>query len=109
MNVTVIKLYRLCIVIAAISVVSLVRAQIPRQISYQGMILGAGGQPIADGNHTIELRLYDAPVNTSPLHNETQNIVTQGGIFNVILGLQTPFPTSLTFDRQYWLGVSIDG
>jgi hypothetical protein len=108
MNVTVKKLYGLCIVIATISV-SLVRAQIPRQISYQGMIVGAGGQPIADGNHILELRIYDTPTNSGPLHNETQSVVTQGGIFNVIIGLQTPFPTSLAFDRAYWLGVSVDG
>jgi hypothetical protein len=108
MNVTVKKLYGLCIVIAAISV-SLVRAQIPRQISYQGMIVVSGGQPIADGNHTLELRIYDAPTTSGPLHSETQNIVTQGGIFNVVLGLQTPFPASLAFDRAYWLGVSVDG
>lgn len=105
---TVRKLYGLCIVIAAMSV-SLVRAQIPRQISYQGMIVGPGGQPIADGSHTLELRIYDAPTNTGALHSETQNVQTQGGIFNVIIGLQTALPTSLVFDRPYWLGVSVDG
>lgn len=106
---TVKKLYGLCIVIAAMSVVTLVRAQIPRQISYQGMIVGAGGQPIADGNHTLELRIYDAATGSAPLHTESHNAVTQGGIFSVVMGLQTPFPTSLVFDRQYWLGVAVDG
>jgi hypothetical protein len=107
--VTVKKLYGLCIVIIAAACISHVRAQIPRQISYQGMIVAPGGSPIADGNHTLELRIYDAPTAPTPLHSETQNVVTAGGIFSATLGLQTPFPTTLVFDRQYWLGVAIDG
>lgn len=108
MNVTVRKLYELCIILTAMSA-TLVCAQIPRQISYQGFITGPGGQPIADGTHTLELRIYDAPTGNGALHAETQVVRTQGGIFSAILGISTPFASSLAFDRQYWLGVSVDG
>ncbi len=84
-------------------------AQIPREISYQGLIAGVGGQPITDGSHTFEFKLYDSPSAIVPLHAETQIIHTSGGVFNAMLGTVTPFPSSLDFARQYWLGVSIDG
>jgi hypothetical protein len=82
-------------------------AQIPKQISYQGLIIDNGNNPIRDGNHTLEIRIYDLAGNF--LYTETHNTSTKGGIFNIIIGSQTPFPASLTFDRQYQLGVSVDG
>lgn len=34
-------------------------AQIPKVISYQGILTDRGGDPVADGNYIITLRLYD--------------------------------------------------
>jgi hypothetical protein len=31
------------------------------------------------------------------------------GLFSAVLGSQTPFPLSLTFERQYWLGIQPGG
>lgn len=84
-------------------------AQIPKQMSYQGLIIDGSGNPISDGNHTLEINLYATPTITTPLHSETFLAVTKAGIFNVILGAATPFPATLLFDKQYWLGVSVDG
>ncbi|HYM21129.1 MAG TPA: hypothetical protein VEW28_09020 [Candidatus Kapabacteria bacterium] len=86
-----------------------VLAQIPRQISYQGLIVTPGGTPISDGQHTITITLYDAPTGGTQLYTETQNTQTNHGLFNVIIGAVNPIPTSLDFGNQYWLGVSVDG
>lgn len=88
---------------------SLSYAQIPRQMSYQGIIIGGSGNPINDGTHTLEINFYDAAVGGTLLHGETFSTVTNAGIFNVIIGANTPLPASLLFDRQYFLGVSVDG
>ena len=86
-----------------------VYAQIPRQMSYQGLIVDQGGKAISDADHTFEIAIYDSPTTLTSLHSETFRVRTAAGIFNVILGTQTPFPANLTFDKQYWLGVSVDG
>lgn len=105
------NIYRVCALVIFFAIMAQgAYAQVPREISYQGMVLGAGGQPIADGEHTFELKLYDSPTATVPLYSETQpRVATVGGIFTVLIGSVTPIPASLSFDQQYWLGIAIDG
>lgn len=88
---------------------SIVRAQIPRQLSYQGLIQDQAGKPISDGNHTVEVIIYDALTGGAVLHDETFNAPFRAGIFNVMLGTNVPFSNTLQFDKPYFLGVSIDG
>lgn len=88
---------------------TLSNAQIPREMNYQGIIIDAGGNPISDGTHTLEVNFYDVPVGGALLHGETFSTITKSGIFNIVLGRATPFPASLQFDRQYFIGVSVDG
>ncbi|HEY6172045.1 MAG TPA: hypothetical protein VIX80_07300 [Candidatus Kapabacteria bacterium] len=84
-------------------------AQIPREMSYQGIIVDGSGNPISDGNHSLEVSFYDLPVGGTLLHGETFFTQFKAGIFNVILGRSTPFPAGLQFDKQYFLAVSVDG
>jgi hypothetical protein len=84
-------------------------AQIPREISYQGIVIDGSGNPIKDGDHTLEVSFYDQITGGPVLHGETFVTPFKAGIFNVILGSQTPFPNSLQFDKRYFLGVSVDG
>ena len=85
-----------------------VSAQVPRTISYQGVLTDPQGNLIADGNRTITLRLYESLASTTPLYTEIHNAVVVKGIFNAIIGSQSPLPTDLSFDRAYFLGVTID-
>ncbi len=39
--------------------------------------------------------------------HETQSVDVKDGVFNVILGTVTPL--NISFDKQYWLGISISG
>jgi hypothetical protein len=86
-------------------------AQIPRQISYQGLLVSPSGNPISDGTHTITVVFWDAPTGGASLYSETIPTTTARGIFNVIIGGNNsgPIPTTVDFSKQYWLGVSVDG
>jgi hypothetical protein len=80
-------------------------AQIPRTLSYQGILSDTLGTPKPDGMYAITFRLYDAPSGGTLLWVETQSLQVKRGLFSAVLGSQTPFPSSLTFERQYWLGI----
>jgi len=84
-------------------------AQIPRTISYQGLLTDASGKPISDGDHTVTVALYDAETGGSALYTETRTVATSRGIFDAIIGAVTPIPPSIAFDKLYYLGVSVDG
>lgn len=85
-------------------------AEIPHLISYQGRLTDDTGMPIT-GSHNITFALYDAEIGGVPLWVETHSSVflNDDGLYNVMLGSVTPFPPTASFDRQYWLGISVDG
>ena len=89
--------------------VTTVQAQVPRQISYQAVIINNNGTPIADGPHTITISIYDAPSGGTMLYTEALSTTTARGVANLIIGATTPFPQSLSFQSQRWLGISVDG
>ncbi|MBI3321488.1 MAG: hypothetical protein HYZ91_04380 [Candidatus Omnitrophica bacterium] len=86
-------------------------AAVPRTIHYQGKLVRPNGSPI-QGEHAVTLRLYDAVTGGTKLWEE-QHAVTlaasNGGVFSVILGGQTPFASSMTFNDPLWLSIEIDG
>lgn len=84
-------------------------AQVPRTISFQGVLTDAQGNIVSDGNHQLTLKLYDAATNGNILFTETQIVPVVKGVFNAIIGSVQPIPTSLSFDRAYFLGVNVDG
>ncbi|MBE0646043.1 MAG: hypothetical protein IH600_18315 [Bacteroidetes bacterium] len=76
-------------------------------INYQGVLTDAAGVTIADGTHGFSFTIHDAATGGSALWTESQNLTTVRGIFNVQLGRVTAL--TLPFDRQYWLGIRVDG
>jgi hypothetical protein len=84
-------------------------AQAPRTLSFQGVLADGSGKLVPDGNHTLTLKLYESAGGGSPIYSETQSgIPVVQGVFNAIIGSVTPIPTSLAFDRAYFLGVAVD-
>lgn len=81
--------------------------QVPQTTSFQGVLADSEGAVVADGNHSLNFKLFDSNVDGTLLWQETQNVSTVGGIFNVILG--KVIKLDLPFDKQYWLEISIDG
>ena len=81
------------------------RAQIPRTLSYQGILTATNGTVVPDGNYSITFRLYDSLNAGTSRWTETQDVAVSKGIFSVILGNVNPI--SLAFDKQYWLGITV--
>lgn len=81
-------------------------AQVPRTMSYQGILTDNLGSPIADGNYSLTVRLYDAAGGGALLYTEVHPVVAvaRGG-FNVILGSVTPL--SIAFDQPLWLSLQV--
>ena len=85
--------------------ISVTLAQIPRTISYQGVLTDVSGNPITDGIYEMTFRLYEELSDGDALWEETQTVPVQDGLFNVALGSVTPL--NLPFDQPYWLGITV--
>ncbi|MDP4219632.1 MAG: hypothetical protein Q8896_04280 [Bacteroidota bacterium] len=84
-------------------------AQIPRVLSYQGIVTDNTGRPIPDGNHTITFNLYTFPSGGTAIFTETQSDAITRGVLSAMIGSQTAIPGHVQFDSAYFLGISIDG
>ena len=82
-------------------------AQIPRTLSYQGVLTDAEGNPRPNGDYTFTFRLYDSASGGTALWSEQKTLPVQNGLFSTALGDQMPFDASIKFDRQYWLGIQV--
>ena len=83
-------------------------AQLPRQISYQGYLGQAGGAPIADGQYTIVLRLYDSQTGGNLLWEESQQTTIARGLFNVYLGTVQTLD-NVDFSKPMYLETALAG
>lgn len=81
-------------------------AAVPRTMSYQGILTDNLGNPIADGNYSLTVRLYDALTlgNLVFTENFPTVAVARGG-FNVVLG--TAAPISINMDKPLWLSLQV--
>ncbi len=85
---------------------SSVFAQIPRAISYQGILADKKGVVVIDGDHQLILTLYPTRTGAVFVYSKTATVTTKNGIFNVLLD---SIPATVLFDKQYYLGIIIDG
>jgi hypothetical protein len=76
-------------------------------ISYQGLIRTAIGVPVADSTYPITVLMWIDSVGGSPLWQDVFQSQVIGGVFNVLLGSQTPLPSSSDMDRPLWISVSV--
>jgi len=83
-------------------------ADIPQMISYQGKVTDTGGTPVADGNYSMQFRIYDdATGGTLKWDSGIRLVTVSGGVFEVLLG-ESPQPAiTLPFDEDYWLLVTV--
>jgi len=79
--------------------------QVPKTLSYQGVLTGANGNPVPNGNYQLTFRIYTEASGGSPLWVETQSANVQNGVFSVILGKASAL--NLAFDKTYWLGITV--
>lgn len=82
-------------------------AQIPRAISYQGILTDTLGNPKPEGTYSFTFRLYAGASGGTALWSETKTLEVKRGLFSTLLGDQVVFGPSLTFASPYWLSVQV--
>jgi hypothetical protein len=85
-------------------------AALPQTLNYQGRLTFAGGGPIPDSTgNTVVFRLFDSPSGGIQVWSEAWNgtVVSTNGLFNVVLGSNTPLAAA--FDIPYWLEIQVNG
>lgn len=104
------RLIVLLIAIAPFFLQTPLLAQIPRQISLQGVLANTTtGQVLPDGAHQLTIKLYDAATGGTALHTEAVTATTIRGVFSTMLGGATPIPATVDFSKQYYVGIAVDG
>lgn len=84
------------------------KTDIPRSISYQGMI-SQNGTP-TEGTVEITVSIYADALGTNKLWSQTFSTNVANGVFNLMLGsTENPLPSSQVLDRPLWLGVQVKG
>ncbi|MBM2814913.1 MAG: hypothetical protein HW421_1675 [Ignavibacteria bacterium] len=86
---------------------SILNAQIPDKINYQGLLTAANGSPVTNGSYALSFKIYDAATGGQMLWSETSQVQTVKGLFETTLGKTNPI--QLTFEKQYWMGISVSG
>jgi hypothetical protein len=95
-----------CVLSIVTGVTTQGRAQVPRTISYQGVVTTKTGAPVPDGQHALLLTLYNTRTGKVYQYSKQAVVSTAAGYFQVLLD---SIPESVAFDQQYWLGIAVDG
>lgn len=83
---------------------------VPRTISYQGLLTSTDGVPFADGEYGITVTLYGDEQGTRPVWRQTCTTQVSGGIFNLYLGTrEAPLPGTAEMNAPLWVGTSVNG
>ncbi len=91
-------------------VTTVLNAQTPPQIKYQGVARDAAGGVISNGTITVQFDVHDVTPNGTIIYTETHaGVVTnQFGLFSLSVGSITPFPPNLFGSGDEFLEVSVD-
>lgn len=87
-------------------------AGVPQTINYQGYLKDTVSGAPASGPVDMTFSLYDVATGGSPLWSETHAAVPiSNGLYSVRLGSVDPTgnPLNRPFDREYFLGISVNG
>ena len=89
------------LIMALVFVSTLIYAQVPNKISYQGLLTTSTGTPVQDGKYNLQFDIYNLPAGGSLKYTETQTgIPVSKGTFSVIL-----HPTSTIFAESLFVEV----
>lgn len=83
-------------------------ADIPRILSYQGLLASHDGNPLPDGEYPITITLYGDERGGNGLWQDTYIVPVRGGVFNIYLGSgKNPLPAPSQMDRPFWIGTRV--
>ncbi|MDP4199327.1 MAG: hypothetical protein Q8922_10685 [Bacteroidota bacterium] len=84
------------------------RHDIPRTISYQGVLRGANGASVTDGEYAITARLYSDADGKSLVWQGTYRVTVENGVFNLTLGTGAyPLPSLHAMDAPMWISIQV--
>ena len=105
-NVT--RLRNVMLIIATVICTVASYAQMPRNISYQGLLTQPNGEPIVDGTYELVMRMFNAESGGTLLWEENHTVQLQRGLFSVYLGDQVPL-TAVDMSQRLYLETAIVG
>lgn len=89
---------------------SLQASPVEYPISFQGVLSDGSGNPVSNGSHDITFSIYDAATGGTRLWQESQTVVTAGGLFDAMLGSSNAVDPSIVEDNsETYLGIQISG
>jgi hypothetical protein len=100
----------LCLAII-VGAATIVVAEIPSSINYQGRLTNPDGSLVANGDYQIAFAIYDQAIGGTELWScPPQNASIGNGLFTYQLGSATPFPNGLfESDTLRWLEIEVGG
>ncbi|MCP4582305.1 MAG: hypothetical protein GY839_11885 [candidate division Zixibacteria bacterium] len=84
-------------------------AEIPRQISFQGILEDSVEVIVVDSTYPVTFTIYDDSIGVNIWWQEEQDIETEDGYFTVLLGSVNPIEDSVFDGSSRYLGIQIDG
>src|ERR1700679_1981262 len=75
---------------------------VPRTISYQGLLQTGDGNPV-NGIQEMTIRLYADSGGAKLVWEDVFNANVQNGVFNILLGTQKPLPDAQQLSGALWV------
>ncbi|MFC2130457.1 beta strand repeat-containing protein [Bacteroidota bacterium] len=85
---------------------TIIFAQIPNEVNYQGLITDENGSAI-NGNVAITFALYESETGGTPVWTEVKNVELVNGYLNIYLGEEAGLQ-NMDFSKTYWLEVKVE-
>ena len=81
---------------------------VPRTISYQGIITSTTGTSLPPGEYPVTVRLYSDEFGTAVVWEGQYQTTIEQGLLNLQLGSgEYPLPTGSSMDQPLWLGIQV--
>ena len=92
------------------SLTSIVYATGIPMVNFQGFLTNNEGQAVMEGEYQFTFSIWDGEFEESAnkLWEENQQLTVSRGMYDVMLGAETPFPYTLSFAQPHYLSVQID-
>src|ERR1051325_10868716 len=84
------------------------KQDVPKIITYQGVLRNSDGTAVKDGEYTITMRMYGDQEGVKEVWKDTYTVQVKDGIFNLALGSgANALPESSALNQQLWLSMQI--
>lgn len=81
---------------------------IPRLLSFQGVLIQPDGTVYPDGQYVISVKLFSTLTGGVPVYSDEISTAVIGGVFNLIIGEQISL-RDVDFTQQLWLEIGLPG